>query len=75
MQKCELIQGCFFLTNFSNNMPSQLSIVKRKYCNQDFGECARYMTAKKIGQHKMPLDLDPRDIELADKIISQHAYL
>jgi len=75
MAQCDLVQGCFFLTNFSNHMPSQLSSIRRNYCNQDFEVCARHITAKKIGQHKIPLDLDPRDIALAEKIISENLCL
>lgn len=69
MTKCELVQDCFFPSDFSNNMPAQLAAIKRTYCNQGFTECARYITAKEIDLVNVPNDLHPSDKELAEKII------
>lgn len=70
MAQCELVQGCFFTMDFSNNLPAQLAVIKRTYCNQDFQGCARYIIAKKFDAGKVPNNLDPTDREAADLIIS-----
>ena len=69
MARCELVQGCFFTMDFSNNMPSRLAVIKRTYCNQDFEKCARFIVFKAHGAEQVPNDLDPSDIELAESII------
>jgi hypothetical protein len=69
MAKCDLVQGCHFTTDFSNKMPSQLAVIKREYCNQNFQECARYITALRLDSENVPHDLHPSDIEQADLII------
>ena len=71
MAQCELVQGCFFTMDFSNNMPSRLALIKRTYCNHDFESCARYTVFKAHGQEKVPNDLDPSDVNLAEGIIGQ----
>jgi len=71
MAQCELVQGCFFTMDFSNNMPSRLALIKRTYCNKDFEKCARYSVFRTHGQEKIPSDLDPSDVDLAEMIICQ----
>jgi len=73
MAKCELVQECFFPTDFSNNLPAQLAVIKRVYCNQDFTDCARYITAMKIDSGNVPNDLHPADLAQAEKIIGAAA--
>jgi len=70
MRKCKLIQDCFFTNDFSNNLPAQLAAIKRTYCNQDFAECARYVTAMKIDFGNVPNNLHPADIEQAELLIN-----
>jgi len=69
MAQCELVQGCFFTTDFSNNMPSQVALIKRAYCNNDFEGCARYFVAKNLSSDHVPNDLDPTDIVAAHQLI------
>lgn len=69
MARCELVQGCFFTMDFSNNMPSRLAVIKRTYCNHDFEKCARFRVFKTYGQESVPEDLDPADLESATEII------
>jgi hypothetical protein len=69
MAQCELVQGCFFTMDFSNNMPSQLAVIKRTYCNHDFKSCARYIMANMVDLDQVPKDLDPTDIEAAHQLI------
>jgi len=72
MPKCDLVQECFFPTDFSNYLPAQLAIIKRAYCNQDFEQCARYIASRKIDFEKVPYDLHPADLEQAQKIIASN---
>jgi len=70
MAKCALVQECFFPTDFSNNLPAQLAVIKRTYCNGGFAACARYIAAMKIASGNVPNDLHPADIEKAGKLIN-----
>ena len=69
MAKCGFVQECCFPTDFSNNLPAQLATIKRTYCNENFSECARHITAMKLDIDSVPYDLHPSDIELAEKLI------
>lgn len=75
MGKCELRQECFFPTDFSNNMPAQLAIIKRTYCNNDFTKCARYIVAINIDSGNVPYNLHPSDLDKAKEIIDSSKAL
>ena len=71
MAKCEMVQQCIFTTDFANNLPAQIALIKRTYCNQGYEFCARYLTAKHINQDAVPTNLHPADISQALKIIGR----
>lgn len=73
MAQCELVQGCFFTMDFSNNMPSRLAVIKWTYCNHEFEKCARFNVFRFQGLDNVPKNLDPYDLELSYKMICQEA--
>jgi hypothetical protein len=70
MPKCECLPGCAF---YNDKMPIESglgAIFKKKYCETDNLNCARFMVFKKYGKGTVPANLFPNMIERAGKIIS-----
>ena len=70
MAECELIARCIFFNDKMAEYPSTASFLKKKYCQEDNSECARYMVFKTLGGEKVPKDLYPHNVERARKLIS-----
>ncbi|SFM00831.1 hypothetical protein SAMN05421830_11173 [Desulfomicrobium norvegicum] len=69
MPDCELTTKCLFFNDKMANMPSTASMMKRKYCQGDFEQCARYIVCKALGRDKVPADLTPSQVDKAKQII------
>jgi len=70
MADCELLNGCLF---FNDKMPEDSgmgAIYKKKYCNGDNSNCARYLVAQKLGKENVPANLYPNMTEKAFQIIA-----
>ena len=66
---CECINQCPFFNDRMANMPAMAEIYKKRYCEGDFQECARYMVFKALGKPAVPSDLFPNQKEKALKIL------
>lgn len=69
MPDCELSTKCLFFNDKMANMPSTASMMKRKYCQGNFEQCARYIVCKALGRDKVPADLTPSQVDKAQQII------
>lgn len=69
MAECELIQGCIFFNNKMQGMPATAELLKKRYCQNAFATCARYMVFKALGRPKVPPDLFPQQAEKVEEII------
>ncbi|NCC06393.1 MAG: hypothetical protein EOM37_20620 [Proteobacteria bacterium] len=69
MPDCELTTKCLFFNDKMTNMPSTANMMKRKYCQGDFEQCARYIVCKALGRDKVPTDLTPSQVDKAKQII------
>lgn len=69
MPDCELSTKCLFFNDKMANMPSTASMMKRKYCQGNFEQCARYIVCKALGRDKVPADLTPSQVDKAKQII------
>ena len=70
MADCKLLEGCLF---FNDKMPAESglgAIYKKKYCQGDNSNCARYMVASKLGREKVPTNLYPNMVDKANALIS-----
>jgi hypothetical protein len=70
MADCECLAGCLF---FNDKMPDDSgmgAIFKRKYCQGNNSDCARYMVFKKLGKSAVPNNLYPNMHDRAEKIIA-----
>jgi len=59
MNKCDLFDKCTFFEDYYDDMPVTAIFYKTQYCDQDFANCARNMTAVKLGHEQVPRDLLP----------------
>ena len=69
MTDCELTPKCLFFNDKMANMPSTANMLKRKYCQGDFENCARYIVCKALGRENVPADLTPSQVDKAKQLI------
>lgn len=70
MAECECLQGCPFFNDRMQNMPALANIMKKRYCMNDFGSCARHMIFEKLGKEAVPSDLYPNQADKAREILA-----
>jgi hypothetical protein len=71
MADCPLLPGCLF---FNDKMPDTSGLggmYKKKYCQGDNTQCARYSIVKSVGREKVPTNLYPNMLDRASTIIAQ----
>ncbi len=59
MAACEYGSSCYFLNKMVVDMAPAAEMVKDKYCDGDFGECARFKVSKSRGIDYVPENLSP----------------
>lgn len=70
MADCKYLKGCPF---FNDRMPDDSGLgamYKRKYCQGDNSDCARYRVVTTLGPPSVPIDLYPNMVDRADAIIA-----
>jgi len=70
MANCECLAGCPF---FNDKMPDTEGLgamIKKKYCQGDNSNCARYMIFKKLGKAAVPANLYPNMQDRANEILA-----
>ncbi len=67
MADCKLLAGCAF---FNKAIGPLAEMMRVKYCQGDFENCARYMIATKLGREKVPQSLFPNMQEKAKQILA-----
>lgn len=68
---CEKLGGCPF---YNDKMPMDKglgSIYKKKYCEGNKTNCARYMVAKELGKEHVPITLYPNMQGYAASVIKK----
>ena len=71
MAQCALIGGCPF---FNDKIPVRTILsgfFKKKYCLEDYPECARYRVRQELGKENVPPDLFPNQSDEANLILEQ----
>ena len=69
---CENLGGCNF---YNDRMPIDKGLgqlQKKRYCEGDKSQCARYMLASSIGKENMPADLYPIMMDRANKLVDEY---
>ena len=70
MANCECLAGCPF---FNDKMPDTEGLgamIKKKYCQGDNSNSARYMIFKKLGKAAVPANLYPNMQDRANEILA-----
>jgi hypothetical protein len=70
MANCECLAGCIFFNDKMAKKPATADIMKKRYCQGDSSNCARYIIRQTLGKEKVPADLFPGDVAKANSIIS-----
>lgn len=68
MPKCDLLEKCIF---FNDQMPINKEIgnfFKKKYCLNDYPQCARFILAQEMNQTDVPPTLYPYMHHRAEKL-------
>lgn len=69
MPDCAMMPNCLFFNDKMANMPTTANLMKRKYCQDNFSTCARYVVCKALGKEKVPADLTPSQMDKAKLLI------
>lgn len=70
MADCELLAGCLFFNDKMENRPSTATMYKRRFCQGDNAECARFAVFRALGKPGVPDDLFPNQFHRVKKIIA-----
>ena len=70
MADCECLAKCPFFNDRMPDVDGLGAMFKRRYCQGDNQNCARYQVLKKAGRDKVPPTLYPNQMEIARKIIA-----
>ncbi len=69
--ECEITDKCPFFIDELAERPGIAVMYKKKYCNGNYVECARYLVIKELGLENAPSDLYPNMLRRADEIIAE----
>jgi hypothetical protein len=59
MGACELRTSCFFFNKTADDRPQPADNVRDRYCNGEYGKCARFIISKSRGSDNVPDTLSP----------------
>jgi len=71
MAKCEYTEICAFFNEGMADRPAIANMMKKKYCARNPSACARYMVLKTVGKDRVPVDLVPNNVDMAQNIIAE----
>jgi hypothetical protein len=75
MAQCECLPKCPFFHDKMEDMPAMADIYKRKYCQGDNSECARYSVFTQMGPGSPPMDLYPNNREQAEVFLAANGFV
>ncbi|HHW28039.1 MAG TPA: hypothetical protein GXX21_00580 [Syntrophomonadaceae bacterium] len=70
--ECENLKKCPFYNDKMDIESGLGQLYKRRYCEGDKTQCARYKVFQTLGREFVPVDLYPNMHERAKKIIEQN---
>lgn len=69
MAECECLAKCIFFNDKMASMPAMASLMKRRYCQEDNSNCARWIVRSALGPTNVPVDLFPNQMDRARSLI------
>lgn len=70
MPDCKCLPQCLFFNDKMQNMPASAGLLKKRLCQGDNSQCARYMVLLALGREKVPMDLSPNQVDRARGLIA-----
>ena len=70
MADCKCLPTCIFFNDQMADMPTTAQSMKRRFCQGNNEECARFMVFSKLGKANVPGDLFPSNKSRAEKILA-----
>lgn len=71
MAECEKLSKCPFYQGKMDMNTGLGSMYKKKYCEGDKTQCARYMIATQLGPEFVNNNIYPNMVDLANKMIAE----
>lgn len=60
---CPKLPACPFFNDRMGGMPAMMAMLKKRYCEGTYTECARFRASEKLGAQGVPPDLFPNQGE------------
>jgi len=70
MPDCKCLPKCPFFNDKMQNMPAAAGLLKKRLCQGDNSQCARFMVLTALGRDKVPPDLSPNQQDRARDLIA-----
>lgn len=70
MPDCKCLPQCLFFNDKMQNMPTAAGLLKKRLCQGDNSQCARFMVLTALGREKVPVDLSPNQLDRAKTLIA-----
>ncbi len=70
MPDCKNLPGCPFFNDRMQNMPGVAASYKKRFCQGDSAECARFVVCEALGKAAVPADLFPNQIDRARSLVA-----
>jgi hypothetical protein len=70
MPDCKCLPLCPFFNDKMQNMPAAAALLKKRLCQGDNSQCARFMVLGALGRDKVPADLSPNQQDRAKSLIA-----
>jgi hypothetical protein len=67
---CDKLSTCIFFNDQMEAMPGVGDILKKRFCEDQSAECARFKVAARLGGASVPGDLYPGDLKRAEALLS-----
>ncbi|HBE78930.1 MAG TPA: hypothetical protein DDW65_14300 [Firmicutes bacterium] len=71
MAECINLATCPFFNDKMSSMPVTANILKKRLCQTDNTNCARFMVFQALGKGNVPSNLFPHQIEDVQEIINK----
>jgi hypothetical protein len=70
MADCVCLPKCVFFNDKMADMPATADRMKKRYCQGDNSNCARFMVFNTLGREKVPANLFPQNTDRAGEILA-----
>jgi len=73
LSSCLMVGACTFFDDQMSDMPGMAKLIQTQYCQNDFGNCARFIVSSALGMGSVPGTLFPGHLDKARHIVADSA--